>query len=121
MTEGVIKIGSTIEYRASFGFGPYKTAEIVAIEKVFPGQKEGGVDVAEISWDEKEGAVFDLSDSHWCYGDQIESVLDACCAYCGEDFNTMEDRDKCDCKEAVKARRIDYEMDQADAKRKSED
>jgi len=120
MTESVIRIGATVEYRASFGWGAYKTAEVIAIEVVRPGQKEGGVEVAEIPWDEREGCVFELSGSRWCYGDQIESLIGVSCGYCGEGYEADEDRDRCECKGSVKARRIDFEIDQADARRKRE-
>jgi len=120
--ERTIKIGSEVEYSASFGCGAYRTAEVVKIEKVAPGEKYG-VELAEIPWDERESCVFDLSDSHWCYGDQIESLIgvECACGYCGEGYDNYEDRDRCGCKGAVKARRIDFEIDMADAIRKGED
>ena len=120
MTEAIIRIGTTVEYRASFGCGGYKTAEVIAIEKVAPGEKYG-VEVAEISWDERESCVFDLSGSHWCYGNQIESMIGVSCGYCGDGYDTLDERDRCGCKGAMKARRVDYEIDRADARRKGED
>jgi len=42
------------------------------------------------------------------------------CHYCGEVYETHEEAYKCGCKESEKQRRIDFECDMADAKRKGE-
>lgn len=73
MTEAMIKIGTVIEYHANFGHGGIRTAEVVRIEKVGEREKYGH-EVAEVAYDDRESCVFDLSDSRWCYGDQIASL-----------------------------------------------
>ena len=42
------------------------------------------------------------------------------CGHCGEVYDDEDEAGKCQCKEAVKQRRIDFECDMADAKRKGE-
>ena len=57
--KNIIKIGSKVMYRGSFGMG---CPEKVTIES--------------IDWDMKNYGCFTLSNGHWCYGEQIDLLLD---------------------------------------------
>ena len=74
--KNIIKIGSKVMYRGSFGMG---CPEKVTIESIDMCEKEGdkyGDAVESIDWDMKNYACFTLSNGHWCYGGQIDSLLD---------------------------------------------
>lgn len=51
-----IAIGTEVVYRGGFGFGEPTRASVIGL-----GKKNGKI-------------VYDLSDGHWCYGHQIDSV-----------------------------------------------
>ena len=110
-----IKIGDVVEYRRDWGRGGYFEARIMNIEVGVP-----RVEVTEISWDEHEEAIFILNDGHWATGRQIQAVIPPMCPYCGADYEDEEEADRCECKGCQKARRLDFELDQADARRKGE-
>ena len=74
--KNIIKIGSKVIYRGSFGMG---CPEKVTIESIDMCEKEGdkyGDAVESIDWDMKNYGCFTLSNGHWCYGGQIDSLLD---------------------------------------------
>ena len=74
--KNIIKIGSKVMYRGSFGMG---CPEKVTIESIDMCEKEGdkyGDAVESIDWDMKNYGCFTLSNGHWCYGGQIDSLLD---------------------------------------------
>ena len=74
--KNIIKIGSKVMYRGSFGMG---CPEKVTIESIDMCEKEGdkyGDAVESIDWDMKNYGCFTLSNGHWCYGEQIDSLLD---------------------------------------------
>ena len=74
--KNIIKIGSKVMYRGSFGMG---CPEKVTIESIGMFEKEGekyGDTVESIDWDMKNYGCFTLSNGHWCYGGQIDSLLD---------------------------------------------
>ena len=74
--KNIIKIGSKVIYRGNFGMG---CPEKVTIESIDMCEKEGdkyGDAVESIDWDMKNYACFTLSNGHWCYGGQIDSLLD---------------------------------------------
>ena len=74
--KNIIKIGSKVIYRGSFGMG---CPEKVTIESIDMCEKEGdkyGDAVESIDWDMKNYGCFTLSNGHWCYGEQIDSLLD---------------------------------------------
>ena len=76
VNKNVIKIGSKVMYRGSFGMG---CPEKVTIESIDMCEKEGdkyGDAVESIDWDMKNYGCFTLSNGHWCYGGQIDSLLD---------------------------------------------
>ena len=75
-SKNIIKIGSKVMYRGSFGMG---CPEKVTIESIDMCEKEGdkyGDAVESIDWDMKNYGCFTLSNGHWCYGGQIDSLLD---------------------------------------------
>ena len=72
----IIKIGSKVMYRGLFGMG---CPEKVTIESIDMCEKEGdkyGDAVESIDWDMKNYGCFTLSNGHWCYGWQIDLLLD---------------------------------------------
>ena len=74
--KNIIKIGSKVMYRGSFGMG---CPEKVTIESIDMCEKEGdkyGDAVESIDWDMKNYGCFTLSNGHWCYGRQIDLLLD---------------------------------------------
>ena len=74
--KNIIKIGSKVMYRGLFGMG---CPEKVTIESIDMCEKEGdkyGDAVESIDWDMKNYGCFTLSNGHWCYGGQIDSLLD---------------------------------------------
>ena len=74
--KNIIKIGSKVIYRGNFGMG---CPEKVTIESIDMCEKEGdkyGDAVDSIDWDMKNYGCFTLSNGHWCYGGQIDSLLD---------------------------------------------
>ena len=74
--KNIIKIGSKVMYRGSFVMG---CPEKVTIESIDMCEKEGdkyGDAVESIDWDMKNYGCFTLSNGHWCYGEQIDSLLD---------------------------------------------
>ena len=76
MARKEIKIGSKVMYRGSFGMG---CPEKVTIRSIDMCEEEGdkyGDAVESIDWDMKNYGCFTLSNGHWCYGGQIDSLLD---------------------------------------------
>ena len=74
--KNIIKIGSKVMYRGSFGMG---CPEKVTIESIGMFEKDGekyGDTVESIDWDMKNYGCFTLSNGHWCYGGQIDLLLD---------------------------------------------
>ena len=75
-SKNIIKIGSKVMYRGSFGMG---CPEKVTIESIDMCEEEGdkyGDAVESIDWDMKNYGCFTLSNGHWCYGWQIDLLLD---------------------------------------------
>ena len=70
----VIRIGTKVTYRANSGRGLVRAAHVTKIDLCEPGEKYGE-EVQEIEFGMKDDCTFDLDDGHWCYGDQISSVL----------------------------------------------
>ena len=70
--ETLIKIGSKVMWRGSWGTDPAVEATVVGIERTEePHEKEGGTPVESIEFYDRDYAVFDLDNGHWCYGNQI--------------------------------------------------
>lgn len=74
--KNIIKIGSKVIYRGNFGMGCPEKVTIRSIDMCEEeGDKYGGA-VESIDWDMKTYGCFTLSNGHWCYGEQIDSLLD---------------------------------------------
>ena len=72
----VIKIGTKVMYRGSFGRGLLETVKVTDIERnERKGEKYGGKSVKSVPFSEREYCVFVLDNGHWCYGFQIESIF----------------------------------------------
>ena len=74
--KNIIKIGTKVIYRGTFGMGYPEEVTIDGISKCeFEGDKNG-TPIDEIPFDEKDNCIFDLDNRHWCYGKQIHGVID---------------------------------------------
>lgn len=69
----IISIGSTVNWRGSWGMDVAKPVNVKRIEICEEGQKEG-VEVESVSYEELEtkNVVFSLDNGHWAYGYQID-------------------------------------------------
>lgn len=71
-----IKVGTKVMYRACFGmFEPTKVT-IKHIERSEFKRCKYGVEVSSVPFSEREYCVFILDDGHWCYGEQIVSIVE---------------------------------------------
>lgn len=70
----IVKVGTKVCYRGSWGKGEYATASVIDIEECENGEKYGTpVDSTPI--EKVEDCVFTLDDGHWCYGWQIYEII----------------------------------------------
>ena len=74
--KNIIKIGSKVMYRGSFGMGCPEKVTIESIDKCKKERDKYGDAVDSIDWGMKNYGCFTLSNGHWCYGEQIDSLLD---------------------------------------------
>ena len=74
--KNIIKIGSKVIYRGNFGMGCPEKVTIKSIDKCKKERDKYGDAVESIDWDMKNYGCFTLSNGHWCYGGQIDSLLD---------------------------------------------
>ena len=74
--KNIIKIGSKVIYRGTFGMGYPEEVTIEGIDKCKKERDKYGDAVESIDWDMKNYGCFTLSNGHWCYGEQIDSLLD---------------------------------------------
>ena len=74
--KNIIKIGSKVMYRGSFGMGCPEKVTIESIDMCKKERDKYGDAVDSIDWDMKNYGCFTLSNGHWCYGEQIDSLLD---------------------------------------------
>ena len=70
-----IKVGSKVKYRPCFGMFEPKVATIKYMERSEIKRCKYGVEVDSIPFSEREYGVFILDDGHWCYGEQIDSIV----------------------------------------------
>jgi hypothetical protein len=70
-----IKIGDKVKYRGSFGYDAPKVATVEGLTLTKYPREKYGKSVEEVNMiDVKANKVlFDLSDGHWCYSDQIKA------------------------------------------------
>ena len=74
--KNIIKIGSRVMYRGSFGMGCPEKVTIESIDMCEKERDKYGDAVESIDWDMKNYGCFTLSNGHWCYGRQIDLLLD---------------------------------------------
>ena len=74
--KNIIKIGSKVMYRGNFGMGCPEKVTIESIDKCKKERDKYGDAVESIDWGMKNYGCFTLSNGHWCYGEQIDSLLD---------------------------------------------
>ena len=74
--KNIIKIGSRVMYRGSFGMGCPEKVTIESIDMCEKERDKYGDAVESIDWDMKNYGCFTLSNGHWCYGGQIDLLLD---------------------------------------------
>ena len=74
--KNIIKIGSKVMYRGSFGMGCPEKVTIESIDMCEKERDKYGDAVESIDWDMKNYGCFTLSNGHWCYGWQIDLLLD---------------------------------------------
>lgn len=72
----IIKAGSKIQYRGNFGMDKPTTAIVKQIERSKYKRDKYGEIVPEIPFSEREHGVFVLDNCHWCYGEQIDEVIE---------------------------------------------
>jgi hypothetical protein len=71
----VIKVGSKVSYKGAWGTLPEKEVTVKSIEKCVSKRMKHGKVVDEIDYVKKDYGVYDLSDGHWCYGEQIVELV----------------------------------------------
>jgi hypothetical protein len=76
MSDKVIKLGSRVMWRGAWGSEEPKEAKVEGIEETEEPHSKYGTEVAFIDFDNRECSVLELDNGHWCYGDQIDEVLD---------------------------------------------
>ena len=74
--KNIIKIGSKVMYRGSFGMGCPEKVTIESIDMCEKERDKYDDAVESIDWDMKNYGCFTLSNGHWCYGEQIDLLLD---------------------------------------------
>ena len=74
--KNIIKIGSKVMYRGSFGMGCPEKVTIESIDMCKKERDKYGDAVDSIDWGMKNYGCFTLSNGHWCYGEQIDLLLD---------------------------------------------
>ena len=75
-SKNIIKIGSKVMYRGLFGMGCPEKVTIESIDMCEKERDKYGDAVESIDWDMKNYGCFTLSNGHWCYGGQIDLLLD---------------------------------------------
>ena len=75
-SKNIIKIGSKVMYRGSFGMGCPEKVTIESIDMCKKERDKYGDAVESIDWGMKNYGCFTLSNGHWCYGEQIDLLLD---------------------------------------------
>ena len=74
--ENIIKIGTEVKYRACFGAEKPTNVVVTRIERSEYKRDKYGEEVDSVPFEEREYCVFDLNNGHWCYGEQIDEIVD---------------------------------------------
>ena len=70
----IIKLGSKVSWKGSWGHNEPVIAEVTGIELCEEKRMKYGTPVNEVNADIKDYCVFDLNTGNWCYGYQIEPI-----------------------------------------------
>ena len=73
--ENIIKVGTKVKYRGCFGMDKPTIVEVTHIERSEYKRDKYGVEVDSVPFTEREYCVFCLNNGHWCYGEQIDSIV----------------------------------------------
>lgn len=71
----MIKVGTKVKYRGCFGMDAPTIAEVTHIERSEYKRDKYVVVVDSVPFSEREYCVFCLNNGHWCYGEQIDSIV----------------------------------------------
>ena len=71
----IVKVGTKVLYRGSFGTGPKKEATIIGIELCEREHEKYGEPVEEVCAIDLPRCCVDLSDGHWAYGYQVTDII----------------------------------------------
>jgi len=71
-----IKIGMSVVYSGAWGYAPNKSATIVGMTLTDEPRSKYGKTVKEVTVEDVKAnkVLFDLSDEHWCYANQIRGI-----------------------------------------------
>jgi hypothetical protein len=70
-----IKVGTIVKYRGCFGMDKPTIVTVTHIERSEYKRDKWGVEVQSIPFNEREYGVFILDNHHWCYGEQIDQII----------------------------------------------
>ena len=73
--KNIIKVGTKVKYRGCFGMDAPTIVEVTHIERSEYKRDKYGVEVDSVPFAEREYCVFCLNNGHWCYGEQIDSIV----------------------------------------------
>jgi len=69
----IIRKGSQVLYRGSWGRDPQKIAEVIAIEQTQGPNEKYGDEVDAVTLDDHY--VLTLNNGHWCYSYQVDGLV----------------------------------------------
>ena len=75
MSDNLIRIGDTVLCRGGWGSEAPQPVTITHLEICVVEGDKYGLPVTELPWSKKGCAVVDLDNGHWCYGYQIEPLV----------------------------------------------
>lgn len=71
----IIKVGTKVRYRGCFGMDNPTEVTIEGIYRSDYKRDKEGYPVYYIPFCLREYATFSLSNGHWCYGEQIDAIV----------------------------------------------
>ena len=77
MSKNIIKVGTIVQYRGGFGADAPTIVKVTSIEKSQYKRDKYGKPVKSVPFAEKDYCVFTLDNHHWCYGEQIDSIVES--------------------------------------------
>ncbi len=73
----IIRIGTSVSYRGCFGIEKPTIVKVIGIKRSDYKRDKYGIEVKEVPFDEREYCVFALDNGHWCYGEQIDKIVES--------------------------------------------